>query len=50
MDFYEKALFVKADVAALDRGRVQWLSLHFALCLYPHSLGELTILVARCVG
>src|SRR5215216_4400018 len=29
-------------------GRVQRLSLPFALCFYPHSLGELTLLVARC--
>ena len=47
-DFYEKALFVKADVAAPS-----WSS---ATALYPsryasiRTLGELTLLVARCIG
>jgi hypothetical protein len=35
-DFYEKALFVKADVAVLSRGRVQQLCALRALCFYPH--------------
>ena len=36
-DFYEKAQFVKADVAALEIvAERNGCSLPFALCFYPH--------------
>jgi hypothetical protein len=35
-NFYEKALFVKGDVAAFCRGRAQRPE-PLALCFYPHS-------------
>jgi len=41
-NFYEKALFVKADVAAA-LWLTQPLSLPFALCFYPHSRGAHTL-------
>jgi hypothetical protein len=41
-NFYEKALFVKADVAAFCGVRAQQMG-PFALCFYPHSLGEPTL-------
>ncbi len=47
MNFYEKALFVKADVAAPLCGERDC-SLPFALCFYSHSRGAL-FLVARCI-
>jgi hypothetical protein len=34
--FYEKALFVKTDVAVAPCGRVQLLSALRALCFYSH--------------
>jgi hypothetical protein len=48
-NFYEKALFVKADLAALVRGRAQQAG-PFALCFYSHSRGAHILLVARCIG
>jgi hypothetical protein len=41
-NFYEKALFVKVDLATA-LWWMQWLSVPFALCFYPRSLGELTL-------
>jgi hypothetical protein len=35
-NFYEKALFVKTDVAVAPCGRVQLLSALRALCFYSH--------------
>jgi hypothetical protein len=35
-NFYEKALFVKTDVAVALCGRVQLLCALRALCFYPH--------------
>ena len=37
-NFYEKALFVKADVAALEIVAECNSCVPFALCFYPHSL------------
>jgi hypothetical protein len=48
MNFYEKALFVKVDVAT-SLWWMQQLSVPFALCFYPHSRGAIS-LVARCIG
>ncbi len=42
MNFYEKALFVKVDVATVP-WRTQLLCALRALCFYPHSLSELTL-------
>jgi hypothetical protein len=36
VNFYEKALFVKTDVAVAPCGRVQLLSALRALCFYSH--------------
>jgi hypothetical protein len=36
LNFYEKALFVKTDVAIARCCRVQLLCLSFALCFYSH--------------
>jgi hypothetical protein len=47
-NFYEKALFVKVDVAT-SLWWMQQLSVPFALCFYPHSRGAIS-LVARCIG
>jgi len=47
-NFYEKELFVEADVAALDRGRALQLG-PFALCFYPHFRRAYPS-VARCIG
>jgi hypothetical protein len=41
-NFYEKALFVKVDLATALCW-MQRLSVPFALCFYPRSLGELTL-------
>jgi hypothetical protein len=41
-NFYEKALFVKVDLATA-LWWTQRLSVPFALCFYPRSLGELTL-------
>ena len=47
MDFYEKALFVKVDVAAaLRRTQLLCPSRHASI----RTLSELTLLVARCIG
>jgi hypothetical protein len=46
-NFYEKALFVKGDVATA-LGPTRRPLLPFALCFYPHSDGAHT-LVARCI-
>jgi hypothetical protein len=45
-NFHEKALFVKADLAASSRPSAAVGP--FALCFYSHSRGAL--LVARCIG
>ena len=47
-NFYEKALFVKADLAASSRPSAA--AGPFALCFYSHSRGAHTLLVARCIG
>src|SRR5918995_1280138 len=41
-NFYEKALFVKVDLATA-LWWIQRLSVPFALCFYPRSLGELIL-------
>jgi hypothetical protein len=46
-NFYEKALFVKGDVAT-DRSVANATALPCALCFYPHSRGA-HALVARCI-
>jgi hypothetical protein len=46
-NFYEKALFVKVDLATAVWWK-QLPSLPFALCFYSHSRGAR--LVARCIG
>src|SRR5215208_8094049 len=40
-NFYEKALFVKVDVAT-DRSVANATALPFALCFYPHFRGALS--------
>jgi hypothetical protein len=47
-NFYEKALFVKADLAASSRPSAA--AGPFALCFYSHSRGAHILLVARCIG
>jgi hypothetical protein len=48
MNFYEKALFVKTDVAAALCGMNANCCVPFALCFYSHSRGALSS-VARCI-
>ena len=47
-NFYEKALFVKADLLASSRTSAA--AGPFALCFYSHSRGAHILLVARCIG
>jgi len=47
VNFYEKALFVKGDLAT-DRSVANATALPFALCFYPHFRGA-HALVARCI-
>jgi hypothetical protein len=46
-NFYEKALFVKGDLAT-DRSVANATALPFALCFYPHFRGAHAS-VARCI-
>jgi hypothetical protein len=46
-NFYEKALFVKADLAASSRPSAA--AEPFALCFYSHSRGAHILLVALCI-
>jgi hypothetical protein len=48
VNFYEKALFVKTDVAAALCGMNANCCVPFALCFYSHSRGALSS-VARCI-
>ena len=47
-NFYEKALFVKADLVASSLPSAA--AGPFALCFYSHSRGAHILLVARCIG
>ena len=49
MDFYEKALFVKVDVATAVVAERNCSSALSALCFYPHSQVSSLSLVARCI-